>query len=637
MHYVGAMRRIAIASALGALVASAASAACDRDKKSAPPPGPSAAPSARSTPTGPWPSPSCRAKTDALLAQMTLAEKLGQMVQAERKTVDPGDVTKYFLGSVLSGGGSAPGTGTPREWADMTDVLHAEAKATRLGIPLLYGSDAVHGHNNVVGATIFPHQVGLGATRDPALVEEIARAVALEVAATGVDWTFAPLVGVSRDPRWGRLYETFGEAPELTSSLGAAAVRGFQGERLGAKSTNILACAKHYAGDGLTTFGTSLLDGGLLDHGDVRLDDADVMRLAIEPYRAAIAAGVGSVMVSFSGVRGEKMHANKRLVTDVLKNQLGFAGIVISDWSALRELRGSYYDQVVASVNAGIDITMDAEKYYWRDFLRTANEAVAKGDIPLARVDDAVRRVLVVKCELGAFEKGPTNRRLADRIGSAEHRALARRAARASSVLLKNDGDLLPLAKSARVVVTGSGAASLARQAGGWTVDWLGAEGKTFPGTTILDGIRAAVGADHVLADQPGGAKPDVAVVVASEPPYAEWFGDARDLTLAPADVAALDHAAKSGVPVVVVLLTGRPLVIEPHLGKARAWIAAWLPGSEGGAVADVLFGDAPMTGKLAHAWPRRMDELRARTSVATPLAPEALLFPVGHGLASRR
>ncbi len=548
---------------------------------------------------------------------MTIDEKLGQMVQAERKTVDKGDIAKYFLGSVLSGGGSAPGDGSPSAWADMTDAMHAEAKTTRLGIPLLYGSDAVHGHNNVAGATIFPHQIGLGCANDPALVTEIARAVAEEVAATGVDWTFAPLVGPARDPRWGRTYETFGEDPVLTSRLGAAAIKGFQ--------SKVMACAKHFAGDGLTSMSTSSVDAGLLDRGDVKLDDALFRKLAIEPYKEAIAANVASIMVSFNSVRGEKMHASKRFVTDVLKRELGFQGIVISDWSGLRELPGTYYEQVVASVNAGIDVTMDAENHQWREFLSTAKTAVEKGAISQARVDDAVRRVLTVKCERGAFEKGPVNRKELARIGSQEHRDLARRAARASFVLLTNDGNTLPLASTQRVHVSGSGANSLARQMGGWTIDWQGGEGKKLTGTTITAGLG-----EH-LAKDPASA--DVELVVISEAPYAEWFGDRQTLDIAPDDVKALDAASATKRPVIAVILSGRPLAFRPHVQKAKVWIAAWLFGSEGGAIADVLYGVAPINGRLAHAWPKDGDLLDRRKSVAEPWNAEALLFPVGFGV----
>ncbi len=604
-----------------------------------------------------WPTPECTRRAEDLLARMTLPEKLGQMVQAERKHLAKGDVAKYFIGSVLSGGGSYPGSGSAADWVKMVDELRAEALSTRLGIPLAYAVDAVHGHGNVTEATIFPHNIGLGCARDPEIVREVARATAIEVAGTGVDWTFAPVVAAARDPRWGRTYETFSDRPQIAGLLGAVAVRGYQGERLGRDEASIMACAKHFAGDGATTFGTSpkATEGGLLDRGDVRLSDADFRRLAVEQYRPAIAAGVASIMVSFSSLRGEPMHASRRWITDVLKGELGFRGIVISDWSGLRELPGSYEDQVVASVNAGIDVTMDAEVPGgagvatevpataegtpgvppFRQFLETLERVVRDGRVSQERVDDAVRRVLTVKCEAGLFERtGPTDPRLTARIGSGQHHALARRAARATFVLLQNEGELLPLAKDARILVTGSGADSAARQSGGWTMAWQ-APDRPFAATTILEGLRrAAKDPSYVRYSADGSfslrSRPDVAVLVASEPPYAEWLGDRADLSFPKDDLAVLDRLHASGVPVVVVLLTGRPLVIEPHLSKARAWLAAWLPGSEGGpAVADVLYGDHAPTGKLARAWPRRESGLPENVAeeIRDPL------FPFGYGL----
>ncbi|MDF2698149.1 MAG: beta-N-acetylhexosaminidase, partial [Labilithrix sp.] len=398
---------------------------------SRPPPPPTVA---RADLSGPWPTAGCLRRSETLLGQMTLPEKLGQMVQAERKHLKEGDVARYFVGSVLSGGGSYPGRGTAAEWVKMTDAFHAEARSTRLGIPLTYAVDAVHGHGNVTEATIFPHHIGLGCTRDPALVEAIGRATAVEIAGTGVDWDFAPVVAAGRDPRWGRTYETFSDRPDLSGFLGAAEVRGLQGTRLGVDETSVMACAKHFAGDGLTTFGTSPVahEGGLLDRGDVRLDDATFRRLAVEPFRPAIAAGVASVMVSFSSLRGTGMHESHRWITEVLKGELGFRGVVISDWSGLRELPGTYEEQVIKSVNAGIDVTMDAAvpgasgaasdlpispegktiTPPFREFLETLERAVHSGRVSEARVDDAVRRVLTVKCEAGLFERSaPTNPR----------------------------------------------------------------------------------------------------------------------------------------------------------------------------------------------------------------------------------
>jgi beta-glucosidase len=584
--------------------------------------------------SGTWPSPACFEKTEGLLRQMTLAEKVGQMTQASRETVKPGEIRQYVLGSILSGGGSAPGSGTSPEWADMTDVMHREALATRLAIPLVYGVDAVHGHGNVVGATIFPHNIGLGAARDPGLVERLARLTAVEMVATGVDWTFAPVVAAGRDERWGRTYETFSELPDEAGLLGAAAVRGYQGERLGETPQSVIACAKHYAGDGATEFKTS--KGALLDQGDTRLSDEDFRRIAIAPYLPSIAAGVGSIMVSFSSVHGRKMHGHRELLTDVLKGELGFRGFLVTDWTGIEQLPGKFPDQVESSVNAGMDMFM--QPYNWKDFIATLTKSVEGGRVPMARIDDAVRRIVTVKCEAGLFERGPVDRASIAAVGSADHRRAAKEAVEKSLVLLKNDAKLLPLDARANVVVAGAGAQSLTRQAGGWTVEWQGAEDKPFPGTTIADAMKALAterGQGSVSLQVTGKApdgetkKPDAAVLVMSEPAYAEGRGDSETLAPSADDLAALDALSARGLPIVVVILSGRPIVIEPHLEKARAWIAAWLPGSAGEGVASVLYGLREPGGKLSHSWPRRVTDL--------PLNPGDRrydpLFPHGHGL----
>jgi beta-glucosidase len=582
--------------------------------------------------SGPFPSEACVQKARDLVANMTLAEKVGQMTQASRETIKPGDVREFFLGSILSGGGSAPGNATPTEWADMLDALHAEAQSTRLRLPLVYGSDAVHGHGNVVGATIFPHNIGLGAARDPELVRAVAHATAVEMLATGVDWTFAPAVAAARDERWGRTYESFSESPEDAGTLGAAAVRGYQGERLGGDPTSVLACAKHFAGDGATTFKTA--KGALLDQGDTRLLAEDFAKIALRPYHEPIAAGVGSVMVSFNSVNGEKMHGHGPLLTDVLKGKLGFRGLVVTDWIGHRQLPGTLPEQIARSVNAGVDLFM--EPYDWKSFIQTLTDLAEAGRVPQARIDDAVGRILTVKCEAGLFEKGPVDRSALASIASSEHRALARRAVAKTLVLLKNEGGVLPLKKSARVVVAGFGASSLTRQAGGWTVGWQGAEEKPFYGTTVLEGLESAA-SDRTLvrtSEQgtkplPDAGKPDIALLVMSEPAYAEGKGDSETIEPPAEDLKALDTLQSLGVPIVVVILSGRPIVIEQHLGKAAAWVAAWLPGSAGEGVADVLYGDVPPTGKLSHSWPRRVADLPL--NVGDPKYDP--LFPFGHGL----
>jgi beta-glucosidase len=577
--------------------------------------------------TGAWPTAACSEKANTLVASMTLAEKAGQMTQAERSALRPGDIQRLALGSVLSGGGSAPGRASPTEWADMLDSMHREALATRLGIPLVYGVDAVHGHGNVIGATIFPHNIGLGCARDPALVEAVARATALELVGTGVDWTFAPAVAAGRDERWGRTYETFSEDPTASALLGAAAVVGYQGKRLGGEPTSVLACAKHFAGDGVTSFKSA--ESALLDQGDARLSKPDFERIAIAPYLPAISAGVGSIMVSFSSVYGLKMHAHRELLTNVLKGQLGFRGFLVSDWLGIQQLPGSYADQVTASVNAGIDLFMEAENF--ERFTTTLIEAVTKKRVPMSRIDDAVNRILTVKCEAGLFEKGRVDREATASVGFKAHRELARRAVRASAVLLKNEGALLPLAKDRKILVAGSGANSLTRQAGGWTVEWQGANDRPFPGTTLLDALRAAASKpEQVNFDASGkGGEGDVAVLVMSEPAYAEGKGDSSDIAPPDEDVAALDALAARGLPTVVVIFSGRPLVIEPHLAKASAWLAAWLPGAAGEGVVDVLLGDYPPSGKLSHSWPRRVEDLPLNVGDAK----YDPLFPYGYGL----
>jgi beta-glucosidase len=516
------------------------------------------------------------------------------------------------------------------DWADMTDAMHAEALATRLAIPLVYGTDAAHGHGNVVGATIFPHNIGLGAARDEKLVEAIARATAVEMAATGVDWTFAPAVAAARDERWGRTYETFSELPDDAGRLGVAAVRGYQGQRLGSSPLGVLACAKHYAGDGATAFKSA--KDALLDQGDTRLSDEAFRRIALAPYPPSIAAGVGSIMVSFSGVHGRKMHGHRELVTDVLKGELGFQGFVVSDWMGIQQLPGSYPEQIASSVNAGIDMFM--EPYQWKDFIAHLVNAVETKQVSMARIDDAVRRIVTVKCEAGLFEKGPVDRRLLTNVASPEHRRLAFIAALKSAVLLKNDRNLLPLAQTARVVVAGVGARSLTRQAGGWTVGWQGAEDKPFVGETVFEGL-SRIGGDAVSfsvtgARDPKASKPpEVGVLVMSEPPYAEGKGDSETIEPSKEDLAALDALVAQRLRIVVVILSGRPIVIEPHLGKAQAWLAAWLPGSEGHALAHLLYGQHAPTGKLSHSWPRRVTDLPLNVGDQR----YDPLFPYGHGL----
>ena len=574
-------------------------------------------------------------QVNALLARMTLDEKIGQMTQPDQTFLkSDDDIDKYHLGSLLSGGDSDPKEGNSLEaWTNLVDRYQKRALRTRLAIPLLYGVDALHGHNNVLGAVIFPHNIGLGCTRNPALVEKIARITALEVRATGINWTFAPCVTVPRDVRWGRTYEGFAEEPDGVKELGAAAVHGLQGDDL-SNPLSVLACAKHYVGDGGTVYGTGE-NRKPLDRGDVRLDEKTLRKIHMQGYITAIRAGVGTIMPSYSSWNGVKCSGSKRLLTEVLKDELGFEGFLISDYAAVEALPGDYKHQIAGSINAGMDMVMVPQRY--EEFFTKLKESAEDGTVPMSRVDDAVRRILRVKFAMGLMDK--RHSQLADRtlwkkFGSPEHRAVARDAVRQSLVLLKNDRKTLPLAKSAkRIHVGGKSADDLGNQCGGWTITWQGKSGDVTPGgATILSAIKRAVSKETKVTfsqDGKGAEGADVGVVVIGERPYAEMFGDRTDLSLAPEDVAAVENMKSAGIPVVVVLISGRPMIIGPVLAKADAFIAAWLPGTEGDGVADVLFGAYKPTGKLTFSWPRSM----AQVAVHKGDAGYDPLFPYGYGL----
>jgi beta-glucosidase len=578
-------------------------------------------------------------RAQALLSSMTLDEKIGQMTQPDQSFLkDAADVERLFLGSLLSGGDSDPKTNSLEDWTDMYDRFQSRALKTRLRIPLLYGVDAVHGHSNVLGAVIFPHNIGLGATRNAALVEEISRITAKEMRATGIQWTFAPCVTVPRDERWGRTYEGFSEDPKLVAELGEAAVRGLQGPDL-EDPERVLACAKHFIGDGGTEWGTGRRDdrdpsqGVPLDQGDVRLSEAELRRIHLPGYVTAIAAGVGTIMPSYSSWNGEKCSGSRRLLTEILKGELGFEGFLISDYNAIDQLPGDFRSDVKQSINAGMDMVMVPERY--REFIAMLKALVEAGEVPMARIDDAVKRILRVKIAMGLLDEGSSqlaDRDLAKSFGSAEHRAVARRAVRESLVLLKNDGKVLPLSKTAkRIHVAGRNADDVGNQCGGWTITWQGKSGPTTSGTTILAGIRAAASKADVTfsRDGSGAAGADVGVVVVGETPYAEGNGDREDLSLAREDLEAVAAVEKAGIPVVIVVVSGRPLILGDALSQAEAVVAAWLPGSEGQGVADVLFGDHAPSGKLPFSWPRSMDQIPVNVGDAR----YEPLFAFGYGL----
>ncbi len=587
-------------------------------------------------------------RVDDLLSRMTLAEKVGQMTQAERIDVDadPTLITTYGLGSVLSGGGSVPETNTPEAWADMVDRYQAAALETRLGIPLLYGVDSVHGHGNLLGATVFPHNIGLGATRDPGLLEEIGHITAKETRASGPQWAFAPCVCVVRDDRWGRTYESFSEDPGLVIKL-ETIIDGLQGKpgQLD-RPDRVLATAKHYAGDGLTSyrFDPTQPPAYTIDQGIDEVSRAEFDRLALAPYGPAVNKHhVGSVMPSFSSVdwtedglgNPVKMHANQELITDVLKGELGFDGLVISDWRAIRQIPGDYREQVRLSVLAGIDMFMEPIQAPnnpdgWDVFIPTLTSLVEDGEVPMSRIDDAVSRILTAKFELGLFEKPFTDRRNIDSIGSKAHRRVARRAVAESQVLLKNAHSTLPLGsgKKQPVYVAGSNADNIGNQAGGWTLTWQGGSTNVIPGQTVLDAVRATSKSRVQFSETASGPVPANAagVVVVGETPYSEGFGDVngpqwaydpgdngvprpkKTMLLSDADQLAIRRVCSRAESCTVLVVSGRPMIIPPELLlQIDALVASWLPGSEGMGVADVLFGRKPFTGKLPVTWPRSM------------------------------
>lgn len=546
-----------------------------------------------------------------LLAKMTLADKVGQMTQPARDYLRPGDITKYRLGSVLSGGGSVPQDNTVDGWRQMVGAFQAEALATPLKIPMIYGIDAVHGHNNLHNATIFPHNIGLGASGDADLVFRVARATTEELKATGIPWTFAPCVAVVQDLRWGRSYEGFSRDPGLSSKLAAAAVRGYQGETLG--ETGVSVSVKHFVADGGTDRG--------IDQGDAKITDAQLKTIFLPPYEATLPFQPGTVMASFSSINGLKMHGNKALLTGWLKDEKRFAGFVVSDWAGVKQLPGSSAQQIAAAINAGIDMVMVPDNY--QEFIRDLTAEVNAGRVPMARIDDAVSRILTVKKQLGLFETPlPTGD-----LNLKAHAAVAREAVQKSFTLLKNDG-VLPLKKGTKILVMGPKADDIGSLCGGWTMTWQGSVGDITDGETVLAGLTRIFGADHVKYSPSGnpveGFQPDVVVFVTGELPYAEMKGDSATLLPDGLDLRRFTRwkgtAANEKVPLVTLVVSGRPLVMNEVLDRSAAAAALWLPGSEAGSVAEVLAGQVKPTAKLPHPWPADAAQTKA-------------VWPMGFGL----
>lgn len=584
-----------------------------------------------------------------LLTCMTLAEKVGQMTQVDVRGITPDELAKHSIGSVLSGGGANPTPNTPETWARMVRDCRMAALQSRLQIPIIYGADAIHGHSNMKDGVIFPHNIGLGATRNPALVQKVGRITALETLATGVHWNFAPSVSVPQDIRWGRTYEGFSEDTALVSKLGAAYLRGLQqvGDELPLSHPHAtLGSPKHFVGDGGTTWGTHLRyhwidwwqphdDAWSIDQGNTQLDETTLRSVHLPPYQAAIAAGARNIMVSYSSWNGLKMHAHKYLLTDVLKGELGFSGFLVTDWMGVNQLDPDYAVAVVSAINAGLDMVMVPFEY--QRFITAVTAAVENGEISLDRINDAVSRILRVKFELGVFEQPFADESLLAQVGSAEHRAVAREAVRQSLVILKNDNNTLPLPKNVpRLLVVGQAADDIGLQCGGWTIEWQGQPGNITTGTTLLDAIENSVSANTVVRFDPAGEFnqneiiADVGIVVLSEPPYAEGEGDSANLRLSTADIALVERVRPRCRKLVVILYSGRPLIITDVLPQIDAFVAAWLPGTEGQGMADLLFGDYPFTGKLPHAWPHSMDQIPRAALVSSDDDP---LFPLGYGL----
>jgi len=588
--------------------------------------------------------PAIEARIDVILGQMTLEQKVGQTIQADSGSVTPEDVRNYRLGSVLSGGNSAPG---PLPYADTEAWLAAadeyylssiDPEGVKIAIPIIWGIDAVHGHANLLGATIFPHNIGLGAARNPELIQEIAEVTARELIVSGHDWTFAPTLAAPRDDRWGRSYEGFSESPDIIASYSANIVKGLQGtfgEPSFMGDARVISAAKHFLADGGTENGA--------DQGDSLISEEDLRDIHAAGYIPALEAGVQSVMASFSSWQGIKMTGNRQLLTDVLKNRMGFQGFVVSDWNAHGQIPGCTNTDCAAAFNAGIDMFMAPDS--WKGLYESTLQHVKDGTITTERLDDAVRRILRVKLQSGVFDKGtPSTRPLAGDtsiLGSSAHREVARRAVRESLVLLKNQDQLLPLDAGQTVLVVGQGADSIAKAAGGWTLSWQGGThtNDEFPnGQTILDGIRETVTAagGRVIFDADGKSaqEADIVIAVYGEKPYAEFQGDRSNLDFEPDtfDTSLLNTFKQKGLPVISVFLSGRPMWVNPELNASDAFIAAWLPGSEGGGIADMLFRTDPaydFTGKLSFSWPQ--------TAIQTDLnvgdADYDPLFAYGYGL----
>lgn len=577
-----------------------------------------------------------------LLERMTLEEKLGQMTLIEKGSINPDAVTEYYIGAILSGGGGYPtGNNTPEAWLEMVHSYQDAALATRLGIPMIYGVDAVHGHSNLSGSVIFPHNIGLGATRNPELIEEIGQITALEMIATGIYWNYSPVLAVPQDIRWGRTYEGYSENTALVTLLSSAMLRGLQGDDLSSPTT-ILGTPKHFVGDGGTVFGTSTQDGALLDRGITDVDEETLRAIHLPPYFEAIDNGARSIMISYSSWGGERMHGQEYLINDVLLGEMGFEGFIVSDWQGINDVAPNFYDAVVQAINAGIDMNM--VPYNYIGFIDTMTDAVDNGDITMERVDEAVGNILRVKFEMGLFERPFGDESLIASVGSDEHRAVAREAVSQSLVLLKNEDNALPIDPDAEqtVFIAGQAGDNIGIQSGGWTIEWQGVAANVTEGTTIRRALQNSFGDNTTVRysrsgrfnDENGNpASADIGIVVVGEQPYAEWFGDNASLMLSNSDRGLIEGMREKVDTLIIVLISGRPMVIDQSLNLADAFVAAWLPGTEGYGVSDVLLGERDFAGRLPFTWLRNIEQLPFDFDNLAIDACDAPLFPYDYGL----
>jgi beta-glucosidase len=574
----------------------------------------------------------------SLVAGMTTAEKIGQMTQVELCSITPDQVAEHAIGSVLSGGGGNPGDGSARAWRDGVESFVQASRRSRLGVPILYGTDAVHGHSNVLGATIFPHHIGLGATGDADLVRRTSRAAALETAATGARWSFAPCLAVPQDIRWGRTYEGFSQDPTIVTELGRAAVEGWHGDDLAADG--VLACAKHYVGEGAMEWGTAgaqrhaWIDwwdgwgsGWQIDQGDIRISEDELREVHLAPFVAAIEAGALTVMACYATWHGRRIHDDPYLLTDVLKDELGFSGFVVSDWMALQQIDADYSVAVERAICAGVDMVM--VPFDWQGFIATTLRLVDEQRIPIERIDDAAGRILYAKAALGLLDGGAHADVPVEVIGCDEHRALARGAAAASAVVLTN-ASALPIRSGASVLAAGEALDDIGIACGGWTISWAGSAGATTPGRTVLDGLRDGLGAAQVQYEPSGrfgSTRANIGVVTIHELPYVEGGGDRADLTV-PAEQLDVIRRVRDRVDrLIVLVISGRPLLVEDVLEDADAVVACWLPGTEADGIADVLLGRIAATGRLPTTWPRS----HAQISGGDGSISDRPAWPIGH------